>query len=116
MTKPSSMPPLQPWAELYNLESRLGQQQLPLSRKVGRPPASFPRSGKHMRFTADEIRLLASITGKLQDQFGSNKVKPGQVAGFALRLMAHIIDREGGLGDTKEFTGLWERLTGRSTK
>lgn len=111
MTKPSSIPAKQPWAELYNLESRLQQQQLPLSRKVGRPRSPFPRTGKHMHFTADENRLLASLTGRLQEQFGSNKVKSGQVAGFALRLMAHIIDQAGGLGESKEFSSLWEWLT-----
>ena len=116
MTKTSSLPAKQPWAELYNLESRLQQQQLPLSRKVGRPSAPFPRTQKLMRFTADEKRLLASLTGKLQSQFGTNKVNGSQVTGFALRLMTHIIDQEGGLGESKEFTALWERLSKTNSK
>jgi hypothetical protein len=116
MSKTQSQQFQQPWAQLYNLEIQLRQRPIPSSKKVGRPRSPFPRTAKYMHLTADEKRLLASLTGQVQEQFGSDKVNGSQITGFALRLMDHIIKQKGGLGDIKEFTGLWERLTQNSSE
>lgn len=103
-------PSQQPWALLYNLESRLGQQPPPMPRRVGRPPAPIPRTSTMMEFTAEEKRTLQMLTSRIQQLFPSAKITRSQVAGFSFRLLSHLMDRAGAIEGAGEWDALWNRL------
>jgi hypothetical protein len=107
MTKPQ---PQQPWAVLYNLESKIGQKPLAAVRKVGRPASPIPRKEKMINLTDEEIRILESITGLIQQRFAPAKVHRGQVAGFALRYLMTSINALGGLEDVTTWTEMVNKL------
>jgi hypothetical protein len=107
MTKPASK---QPWALLYNLESRLSPQLTNVKRKKGRPSAPIPRTRAMMYFTAEEGRMLQKISSRIQQQFPSAKVSRSQAAGFSFRLMAFLLDNAGGLQNVEDWDSLWQRL------
>jgi hypothetical protein len=109
MTKP---PPTQPWAVLYNLESKLGPATLPAIRRVGREPAMIPRENKMIQLTADEKRTLEQTIGLLKAHFAPAKVSGGQIVGFAIRLLNYEVTQKGVLESTKDWPELWEKIAG----
>jgi hypothetical protein len=108
MSKPTSP---QPWALLYNLESRLGTSNLPAIRRAGRPRSPIPRKDTLIQLTSDETKTLDEMAGLIKKQFAPAKVSRGQLVGFSLRLLAASISFRGGIDDTADWGELWEKLS-----
>jgi hypothetical protein len=113
MSKP---PTQQPWAVLYNLESRLGQTAIPAVGRVGRPRSPIPRTDTHIQLTSEETKNLDELYGLIKMQFAPAKVSRGQIVGFSLRLLSSIIDQKNGIKDALEWGSLWEKLSGSQNK
>jgi hypothetical protein len=107
--------PPQAWADLYNYESQLGPSTLPATHRVGKRRNPIPRANRIITFTADEIRLLDSLSGWVKKQFAPVKVSRGLLIGFALRLMESAIDQQKGNFDgVSDWGKLWDKLVGGS--
>ena len=90
-----------PWAELYDMESRLA----PVSKetgRIGRPRQLYIRRRTSLMLSDEEASLLAIATLKLQEALRPGSVTKSQVYGLAVRLLS---DR---LRLLKERVGSWE--------
>ena len=100
MTPPKTPAPLKTperlWTALYNVESNLrgNARQAPRTKR-GRPPSSNPRENTSVYLTEQEQTVLKQLVTKLEETMPSGTVSRGQVVGFALRLMAELIERCG---------------------
>jgi hypothetical protein len=96
----------QPWAALYDLESR--QQRAPAGssgRGRGRPRSTIKRSTKSFRLSPDEARVIARARVTIESFLDERRVQKGQVLGLAARLLE---DRLRGLSSETAMT--WPEL------
>ena len=81
-----------PWAELYDLESRVpGSAARTRSGKTGRPPRAYIRRKTSVMLSDDEQAMLEKIAYLIRQAMRPGSVTKSQVYGLAVRLLDHQI-------------------------
>jgi hypothetical protein len=78
----------QPWAELYDLESRQLKRSV-TGRGRGRPRNAIKRSTRSVRLSSDEDRAITRARLAIESILDERRVQKGQVLGLATRLLEH---------------------------
>lgn len=87
-----SRPPRYPWAELYDLESRIRQPQPTTKRGKGRPTHAIPRHAVCLSLTDTENRILAQSAEQIRKMLPGS-VSKSQAAGLAFQLLSQGLGR-----------------------
>lgn len=80
-----------PWAELYDMESRISGTGTRGGRK-GRPASLYTRRRTSLMLSDDEVLMLANATAKLGNALHPGSVTKSQVYGLAIRLLDSRLD------------------------
>lgn len=91
MTKDASRKtkPNYPWAELYDMESRVSGAAAVRSGKTGRPSRIYPRRKTSVMLSDEEQAALEKITYLIRQAMRPGSVTKSQVYGLAVRLLDH---------------------------
>lgn len=81
--------PNYPWAELYDLESRVPGTAPVRSGKTGRPPRAYIRRKTSVMLSDEEQAALEKITYMIRQALRPGSVTKSQVYGLAVRLLDH---------------------------
>ena len=93
-----------PWAELYDMESRIAVDRLETGKK-GRPQSVYIKHRTTLMLSDEEISMLARNALNLQEILRPGSVTKSQVFGLAVRLLDA---RMGKLGNRKVRS--WEEV------
>ncbi len=86
-----------PWAELYDIESRVKKKPVGQGR-VGRPASLYIRRRTSLMLSDEELEQLDGEVLAIQNMLRPGRVTKGQVFGLAIRLLEERLkDIEGGL-------------------
>lgn len=83
--------PNYPWAELYDLESRVPGSARNRSGRTGRPPRAYIRRKTSVMLSDDEQAMLEDITYLIRQAMRPGSVTKSQVYGLCVRLLNHRI-------------------------
>jgi hypothetical protein len=75
-----------PWAELYDMESRVTAAKAK-ARRRGRPSSLYTRRRTSLMLSDDEASMLDRATVRLADALRPGNVTKSQVYGLAIRLL-----------------------------
>ena len=78
-----------PWAELYDLESRISGTAPVRSGKTGRPHRAYIRRKTSVMLSDEEQEALERITYLIRQALRPGSVTKSQVYGLAVRLLDH---------------------------
>jgi hypothetical protein len=93
-----------PWAELYDLESRVSGTAQARSGKTGRPHRAYIRRKTSVMLSDEEQASLERITYLIRQALRPGSVTKSQVYGLAVRLLDHR------MGLMPEHVENWEEL------
>ena len=95
MTKDTSRKtkPNYPWAELYDMESRVSGAAAVRSGKTGRPSRIYPRRKTSVMLSDEEQAALEKITYLIRQAMRPGSVTKSQVYGLAVRLLDHRMEQ-----------------------
>ena len=85
--------PNYPWAELYDMESRISGATAVRSGKTGRPSRVYPRRKTSVMLSDEEQAALEKITFQIRQAMRPGSVTKSQVYGLAVRLLDHRMDQ-----------------------
>lgn len=85
--------PNYPWAELYDMESRVSGAAAVRSGKTGRPSRVYPRRKTSVMLSDEEQAALEKITYTIRQAMRPGTVTKSQVYGLAVRLLDHHMDQ-----------------------
>ena len=84
---PKKTKPNYPWAELYDLESRVPGSARMRSGKTGRPTRAYIRRKTSVMLSDDEQAMLEKIAYLIRQAMRPGSVTKSQVYGLAVRLL-----------------------------
>lgn len=90
---PGNTKPNYPWAELYDMESRVSSATPVRSGKMGRPPRIYPRRKTSVMLSDEEQAALEKITYTIRQAMRPGSVTKSQVYGLAVRLLDHHMEQ-----------------------
>jgi hypothetical protein len=85
--------PNYPWAELYDMESRVSGAAAVRSGKTGRPSRVYPRRKTSVMLSDEEQAALEKITYLIRQAMRPGSVTKSQVYGLAVRLLDHRMEQ-----------------------
>lgn len=85
--------PNYPWAELYDMESRVSGAAAVRSGKTGRPSRVYPRRKTSVMLSDEEQAALEKITYMIRQAMRPGTVTKSQVYGLAVRLLDHRMNQ-----------------------
>ena len=85
--------PNYPWAELYDMESRVSGAAAVRSGKTGRPSRVYPRRKTSVMLSDEEQAALEKITYLIRQAMRPGSVTNSQVYGLAVRLLDHRLEQ-----------------------
>lgn len=89
----SKSKPNYPWAELYDMESRVSSATPVRSGKTGRPARIYPRRKTSVMLSDDEQAALEKITYLIRQAMRPGSVTKSQVYGLAVRLLDYRMEQ-----------------------
>lgn len=85
--KPKSSQSAYPWAQLFDLESRVSKTTV--QDRPGRPHSAYIRRRKTVMLSDEELSMLEGTELRIKEAMRPASVTKSQVVGLALRLLNH---------------------------